>query len=170
VVEKPVGFKYIGKEMLNEDIIIGGEESGGLSIKGHIPEKDGLLAGLLLLEVQSFLKNKKNNYYLSDYMDEIYREYGTFHNTRLDIHIPMEKKDKIIDHFLRLDSKDINGKKVVDVSQLDGTRLLIEDGSWILVRPSGTESLIRCYIESTNGQYFKGLNIYVNQIINKLIK
>ncbi len=170
VIEKPVGFKYIGKEMLNEDIIIGGEESGGLSIKGHIPEKDGLLAGLLLLEIQSFLKNKKNNYYLSDYMDEIYREYGTFHNTRLDIHIPMEKKDKIIDYFLRLDSKDINGKKVVDVSKLDGTRLLIEDGSWILVRPSGTEPLIRCYIESTNGQYFKGLNIYVKQIINKLIK
>ena len=170
VVEKPVGFKYIGKEMLNEDIIIGGEESGGVSIKGHIPEKDGLLAGLLLLEIQSFLKSKKKNYYLSDYMNEIYAEYGTFHNTRLDIHIPLEKKDKIIDYFSTLDRKDINGKKVVDVSQLDGTRLLLEDGSWILVRPSGTEPLIRCYIESTNGPYFKGLNIYVKQIINKLVK
>ncbi len=169
VVEKPVGFKYIGKEMLDGDIIIGGEESGGLSIKGHIPEKDGLLANLLLLEVQSFLKSKKNNYYLSDYMDEIYNEYGDFQNTRLDIHIPMEKKDNIIDYFLTLNGKSINGKKVSGISKLERTRLLFEDGSWILEMPSGTEPLIRCYIESTDRQYFNSLILYIKETINKLI-
>lgn len=170
VVEKPVGFKYIGEEMLKGDVIIGGEESGGLSIKGHIPEKDGLLAGLMLMEVQSFLKSKKNDYYLSDYMDEIYEEFGAFKNTRLDIHIPMEKKDKVIDYFLTLDRMSINGKKVVDTSTLDGTRLMLDDGSWILIRPSGTEPLIRCYIESTDGQYFKSLILYIKETIDKLIK
>ena len=74
--------------MLNGKIIIGGEESGGLSIKDHIPEKDGLIANLLLLEIQAYLKNKYGNFYISDYLEKIYEEFGTFYNTRLDLDVP----------------------------------------------------------------------------------
>ncbi|MDZ7838110.1 MAG: hypothetical protein U5N58_09235 [Actinomycetota bacterium] len=88
VKETPVGFKHIGKAMLEEQVLIGGEESGGLSIKGHIPEKDGLLANLLLLEIQSYLKKNREGPYLSDYLSEIYNQFGTFYNLRLDLEIP----------------------------------------------------------------------------------
>ena len=98
-LETPVGFKYIARKMLEGNVLIGGEESGGLSIKGHIPEKDGLLANLLLLEIQSFLKIKKNSIYLSDYLDQIYEKYGSYYNIRLDIEVEPDKKNRIIDYF-----------------------------------------------------------------------
>jgi len=150
VIEKPVGFKYIAKEMLKGNIIIGGEESGGLSVKGHIPEKDGLLAGLLLIEIQSYLNKHRRNFYLSDYLNEIYNNFGTFYNTRLDIMVHESKKEKIIDYFSSLKGELIKNKKVIGVNTVDGSKLLFEDKSWLLIRPSGTEPLIRCYVESTN--------------------
>ncbi|MCL4377046.1 MAG: phosphoglucomutase/phosphomannomutase family protein, partial [Actinobacteria bacterium] len=88
VIETPVGFKYVGKEMLKGNVLIGGEESGGLSVKGHIPEKDGLLACLLLTEIQSYLKKNYGTFYLSDYLSKIYEEFGTYYNIRLDFEIP----------------------------------------------------------------------------------
>jgi phosphomannomutase len=169
VIEKPVGFKYIGKEMLNNNIIIGGEESGGLSVKGHIPEKDGLLADLLLIEIQSYLKKHRNNFYLSDYLKEIYKEFGTFYNTRLDIKIPESKKRKIINYFSSQKEKLINDKKVIDVNTMDGSKLLFEDKSWLLIRPSGTEPLIRCYTESTDKNYFIKLCDFIKNKINELV-
>jgi len=169
LIEKPVGFKYIGKEMLNNNVIIGGEESGGLSIKGHIPEKDGLLAGLLLIEIQSYLKKYDIGFYLSDYLNELYDEFGTFYNTRFDIKVPMDRKEKIINYFTGQKGKVIDGKKVSSINQIDGTKLLFEDNSWLLVRLSGTEPLVRCYIESTDRNHFKNICDFVKQKIDELI-
>ncbi len=165
-LETPVGFKYIAKKMLEGDVLIGGEESGGLSIKGHIPEKDGLLANLLLLEIQSYLKIEKNSIYLSDYLDQIYKKHGTYYNVRMDIEVDPDKKNRIIDNFRNFSKGNISGKKVKKVITTDGGKILMEDGSWVLVRASGTEPLIRCYIESTDKNYFEDLQSSIRKIIS----
>jgi len=168
VLETPVGFKYICKAMLAGNVIIGGEESGGLSIKGHIPEKDGLLACLLLIEIQSYLIKNFGKMYLSEYMDKIYEEFGFYHNIRLDLEIPLEKKNKILAYFLNLKGKEISGVKVPDIIEKDGVKMVMGNGSWILVRPSGTEPLIRCYIESKDKNYFEFLKDFVKKNISEL--
>jgi len=170
LIEKPVGFKYIGKEMLNGKIIIGGEESGGLSIKGHIPEKDGLLANLLLLEIQAYLKNEYGNFYLSDYLNRIYEEFGTFYNTRLDLDIPEDRKKTIIEYFSGLNGYKLEKKTVKELVTVDGAKAIFDDCSWVLVRASGTEPLIRCYIESTDKDFFVLLKDFINTNINRLSK
>lgn len=169
ILETPVGFKYIAKEMLNGNVIIGGEESGGLSIKGHIPEKDGILAGLLLVEIASFIKKEYDGIYLSDYLNKIYEEFGTYYNTRLDIEINMDKKDDVLEYFSNLKGKMVNGKKVIRVIKKDGIKLIFENKDWMLARPSGTEPLIRCYIESTNKNNFKTLKEYIDSSIQKIV-
>jgi len=168
LVERPVGFKYIGQEMLSGNVIIGGEESGGLSIKGHIPEKDGLLAHLMLLEIQAFLKNKHEDYYLSDYLNDIYAKFGTFYNTRLDIKIPENKKMEVIGYFYELIGDKIEGRKAIELIDIDGAKIIFSDGSWVLIRASGTEPLIRCYIESTDKIFFQILIDYVHNSIKKI--
>jgi len=169
LLETPVGFKYISREMLNNNVIIGGEESGGLSIKGHIPEKDGILADLLLIEIQSFIKKNYSGMYLSDYLYKIYEEFGTFYNIRLDIKIPAGKKDDVLKFFFNQKNKTVCGKKVKEIIDKDGVKLLLENKSWILVRPSGTEPLIRCYIESINKNYFNIMQRFVKQSIKSLV-
>jgi phosphomannomutase len=168
VLETPVGFKYICKAMLAGNVIIGGEESGGLSIKGHIPEKDGLLACLLLIEIQSYLIKNFGKMYLSEYMNKIYEEFGFYHNIRLDLEIPLEKKNKILVYFLNLKGKEISGVKVLSIIEKDGVKMVMDNGSWILVRPSGTEPLIRCYIESKDKNYFEFLKDFVKKNISEL--
>ena len=163
--ETPVGFKYIGKEMLGGNVLIGGEESGGLSIKGHIPEKDGLLAVLILIEIQSYLKKYKNSIFLSEYLEKIYERYGHYYNIRLDIEIKPEKKNKIIEHFLNLEGKSIENIKVDKINNIDGAKVLLTNKSWILIRASGTEPLIRCYIESKDKDYFVKLQEYARSVI-----
>ena len=169
LIEKPVGFKYIGKEMLNGKIIIGGEESGGLSIKDHIPEKDGLIANLLLLEIQAYLKNKYGSFYISDYLEKIYEEFGTFYNTRLDLDVPEKRKDVIIEYFSGLEDHKLEKRVVRELLNIDGTKVIFDDGSWVLIRASGTEPLIRCYIESTDKDFFEILKDFVNKNIDRLI-
>ncbi|MGZ5485760.1 MAG: phosphoglucomutase/phosphomannomutase family protein [Nitrososphaeraceae archaeon] len=168
VLETPVGFKYICKAILAGNVIIGGEESGGLSIKGHIPEKDGLIACLLLIEIQSYLIKNFGRMYLSEYMDKIYEEFGLYQNIRLDLEIPLEKKNKILAYFLNLKGKEISGVKVLHIIEKDGVKMVMDNGSWILVRSSGTEPLIRCYIESKDKTYFEFLKDFIKTNINKL--
>ncbi|MCD4669889.1 MAG: phosphoglucomutase/phosphomannomutase family protein [Actinomycetia bacterium] len=170
LIERPVGFKYIGKEMLSGKVIIGGEESGGLSIKGHIPEKDGLLAHLMLLEIQAFLNDKYGNYYLSDYLNDIYAKFGTFYNTRLDIRIPENKKKEVIGYFSGLIGDKIDNINAVRLIDIDGTKIIFDDGSWILIRASGTEPLMRCYIESRDECFFGTLNDYVNNKVEEICR
>ena len=168
LVETPVGFKFIGEAMLGGNVIIGGEESGGLSLKGHIPEKDGLLACLKMLEIRAYLKKYKNSLHISDYLESIRDKYGHFYNIRLDIEVPQDKKQKIVQNFLNLKGQEINGIKAAAVSDLDGAKVVFENKSWILVRASGTEPLIRCYIESPDAEYFEVIKKYALEVIRNI--
>lgn len=165
ILETPVGFKYICKAMLKGNVLIGGEESGGLSIKGHIPEKDGLLADLLMLEIQSYLLKHQPGSHIIDYLESIYKKYGYFYSTRIDMDIPNDKKDRVIDFFMSLKGQFIDGAKVISITDIDGAKVVLSNKSWILVRASGTEPLIRCYIETRDSNYYDILQNFVRSSI-----
>lgn len=144
VVETAVGFKYVGEAMRLHNPIIGGEESGGLSIQGHIPEKDGILANLLILEAMAS-RNKS----LVDLQKELFEFVGAkFFNDRVDLKLESsEQIENALDRARNL--KNIDEFKVIKVDTKDGVKLYFDDNSsWILVRPSGTEPLLRIYFES----------------------
>jgi len=143
VHETPVGFKYIAEIMLKEDVIIGGEESGGLSIKGHIPEKDGILANLLIVEM--IAKAKKP---LSQLWQDLAERVGASYFDRVNLKLTEQKKKAFMSSLQNKPPKEIAGVKVKDVNQMDGVKLILTDGSWVLARPSGTEPLVRLYAES----------------------
>jgi len=166
--EKPVGFKHIGKEMLKNNVIIGGEESGGLSIKGHIPEKDGLMAHIMLLEIQAYLKDRYGEFFLSDYLDQVYSEFGTFFNTRLDIEIPDDRKIEVIRYFSNQLGAKIDNEEIIELIDIDGSKIVFGNGSWILARASGTEPIIRCYIEALDEGFFNKLKDFVNKAIKDI--
>jgi len=170
LIETPVGFKYIGKQIREGDTIIGGEESGGLSIIGHIPEKDGILADLLLLEIQSYLKLHKNNLSLSQYLEKIYEEFGHFYSERIDMKVPLNKMNDIPDYFRNFKNTTINNVKISEILTKDGVKLILDNKSWFLIRPSGTEPLIRCYIESRNEDFFNNLKKYLLEKFEELKK
>lgn len=144
VVETAVGFKHVGEAMRKYNPIIGGEESGGLSIQGHIPEKDGILANLLVLEAMAY-ENKS----LVQLQNELHRFVGcSFINTRVDKRLEsVEEVKPVLEEFSRMENA--AGMKVVRKDFKDGVKLYLDDNkTWILVRPSGTEPLLRIYIES----------------------
>ncbi|MFA4967381.1 MAG: phosphoglucomutase/phosphomannomutase family protein [Candidatus Margulisiibacteriota bacterium] len=143
VHETPVGFKYIAEVMMKGDVVLGGEESGGLTIKGHIPEKDGLLADLLMVEMVA--KRKKP---LSQIWLDLKKKIGTFEGRRAKIDLNEEKKANVLNGLKNNPPKEIGGIKVTEVKTIDGVKVILEDGSWVLVRPSGTEPLVRLYSES----------------------
>jgi len=145
VNETPVGFKHIAKLMMEKKIIIGGEESGGLSILGHIPEKDGLLANILIVEL--IAKYKKP---LSKIWEELTKKYGTVVNQRVNLKMTPEKKEKFMSGLRDKTPRELAGIKVQEVKKIDGVKLILADGSWLLARPSGTEPLIRIYAESND--------------------
>lgn len=144
IIETPVGFKHVGEAMRKYNPIIAGEESGGLSIQGHIPEKDGILANLLVLEAMAY-EGKS----LVQLQKELNDFVGcTFINTRVDKKLEtVEEVKPVLEKFSALDN--IAGMKILKKDYKDGVKLYLEDNlSWVLVRPSGTEPLLRIYIES----------------------
>lgn len=144
VIETPVGFKHVGEAMRKYNPIIAGEESGGLSIQGHIPEKDGILANLLVLEAMAY-EGKS----LVQLQKELHEFVGcTFINTRVDKKLEnVEEIKPVLEKFSKLE--EVAGMKVSKKDFKDGVKLYLEDNkTWILVRPSGTEPLLRIYIES----------------------
>lgn len=143
VQETPVGFKWVGNALNTTDAIVGGEESGGLSVKGHIPEKDGIVADLIIAE--QIARTGKTPL---ETLREIDALVGRFLTTRVDVHLDPAKKDSLMARLRSEPPSPIGGQPVVNVSQLDGVQLTLQDGSWLLVRPSGTEPLIRAYIET----------------------
>ena len=143
VHETPVGFKYIGPIMTQENALIGGEESGGFGFRGHIPERDGVLSGLFLLDMM--VKTGKRP---SELVDYLYSRVGPHHYRRDDVTFDPEKRD-IMEKRLREANPDaIGGTKVARQDNVDGTRFILEDGSWAIVRFSGTEPLLRVYAEA----------------------
>ena len=143
--ETPVGFKYIAEIIRTGDVLIGGEETGGVAFKGYIPERDGVLSGLLILEMMAMRKKK-----LADILKAVDKEYGTYEYRRLDARLPDEKKARLMEKLRNDPPKEVLGKKVVRVNSLDGYKFICEDGSWMMMRLSGTEPIVRIYAESSS--------------------
>jgi len=141
--ETPIGFKHICELMLQHDILMGGEESGGLGVKGHIPERDGILMGLLLLEAMA-VSGKGLRQLLNETMDEI----GHFYYRRIDLHIEQAAKEKLIAALAGGGLDRIAGRSVTGINFSDGFKFFFSDGSWLLIRPSGTEPVLRLYSEA----------------------
>jgi phosphomannomutase len=140
-IETPVGFKYIGELMREKKIIIGGEESGGISFAPHIPEKDGIASALLLLEAIA-----QSGLTLQELFDDLFKKYGALFSTRLDLK-PFSPLDSVNAIEGRITPKML-GIKIEAINRNDGLKLLLEGGSWLLFRLSGTENVVRIYAES----------------------
>ncbi|HPZ43189.1 MAG TPA: phosphoglucomutase/phosphomannomutase family protein [Bacillota bacterium] len=145
VDETPVGFKYIGQCLMEKGAVLGGEESGGLSIKGHIPEKDGLLAGLLAAELVAVYGTS-----LTELLDRVGGEFGRVYSRRLDVRTSYAEKERVLGLLKDFAPGTLGGRKVTGRNTLDGVKLLLEGGAWVLIRPSGTESLFRIYVEAAS--------------------
>ena len=146
VYETPVGFKYIG-ELINEDkIILGGEESAGLSIKGHYPEKDGLLACLLAAEAVA-----ARGVSLTEQLEKLFATIGRLESGRIGVQLTPELMP-VLKEKLKEEPATVGGRQVKSINRLDGVKIIFEDDSWLLVRPSGTEPLVRIYAESESAK------------------
>jgi phosphomannomutase len=141
--ETPVGFKYICDLMLKDDVLIGGEETGGVAFKDSIPERDGVLSGLLILEMMAKRKKKA-----LDILKAIDREYGIYEYRRLDVKYPDDKKAKLMEELKARGPKHILGRPVVEVKTTDGFKFICDDRSWLMLRLSGTEPILRIYAEA----------------------
>jgi len=154
--ETPVGFKYISNLMDTKDILVGGEEAGGMGFKGYIPERDGSMAGLLLLEMMAF--RKKN---FLKILAEAEKEFGKYFYLRDDLRIP----DIKVDYDALKKVKTVCGKEVVQVKDYDGVKLILKDSSWLMFRGSGTEPIMRVYAESKNLKTTKELLAFGRKLI-----
>jgi phosphoglucomutase len=149
--ETPVGFKYIGALMEQEPVIVGGEESGGLSVKGHVPEKDGILACLLMAEVVATERKS-----LGQVLKHLEKESGEFHTDRLNVRIPPEQKEALLKR-LSEGFVDIGPFHVERFITTDGYKFVFANDEWVAFRASGTEPLIRCYIEAKSAKNLERL-------------
>jgi alpha-D-glucose phosphate-specific phosphoglucomutase len=159
VHETPVGFKYIGALMESEPIIVGGEESGGLSVKGHVPEKDGILACLLMAELVATEKKS-----LGRILKELEKQTGEFHTDRINVAIRAEAKEALL---AKLGSGllNIGPFKVERFITTDGYKYLLPNYEWVAFRASGTEPLIRCYIEAKSAANLKKLRVACRELL-----
>ena len=142
VIETPVGFKHLGPRMIEEDAVTAGEESGGYAFRGHIPERDGVLSGLLLLDYM--VQTGKP---ASQLLAELYEELGPHEYDRVDVTLREEEREAIAEQAAAAEPLEIAGLRVVSRDTLDGYRFLLEGGWWLLLRFSGTEPLLRIYAE-----------------------
>ncbi len=160
VYETPVGFNHIADYMLKEDILIGGEESGGISFRGHIPEGDGILMGLLLIEIVA--ASGKSLY---DLVQDLLASVGPayYHRSDLRLNYPISKA-KMTQHLLDSAPAQIAGVKVSQISTIDGVKYLLEDDSWLLIRPSGTEPVLRVYAEGRSPELVQAMINFGEQV------
>jgi len=145
VFEEPVGFKYVAPVMIREKALLGGEESGGYGFRGHIPERDGMLAGLYFLDY--IVRTGKSP---SQLLANLFKKVGPHYYDRLDIHTTDEIKRQMLAKMSSAPASKIGGQKVVKLDTRDGFRYKLEDGSWLLIRFSGTEPLVRIYAECSS--------------------
>ncbi len=145
VYETKVGFKYVAPIMMAENALIGGEESSGFGFRGHIPERDGILAGLYLLDLMNKLNKSP-----SQLIELLYSKVGPHHYNRVDLEFPPADREKIIGRIAGKTPSQIGGAKVIKVNTADGFHLSLADGSWLLIRFSGTEPILRIYAEAAS--------------------
>lgn len=143
LVETGVGFKYICAEMLKGDVLLGAEESGGIGFPGHIPERDGIAAGLMLLEMLAFERVS-----LNQLIAKLEKQFGPHRYGRIDTHFPLEKREELM-AFLKANPPDkLLRSPLAEVKSFDGVKYVAQDGSWLMLRGSGTEPILRIYAEA----------------------
>ena len=138
-----IGFKYVCEYLLDGDFLLGGEESGGMAIQGHIPERDDIWIGLTIWEYMA-----KNNKSLEELIDEVYDIVGPFAFERIDLHLSEKQKQKVLDDCASGSIKELAGKAIERVDSTDGFKFFFNDEEWLMIRPSGTEPVLRTYCES----------------------
>lgn len=138
-----IGFKYICEFMVTDDVLIGAEESGGIAIKGHIPERDGVWMGLVLIEYMA-----KTGKTISELITEIYEKVGSFAVERYDLNLNNDLKEEIVKNCKSGSYKKFGNYDVVSIEDTDGFKFRLNNGSWVMIRPSGTEPVLRVYSES----------------------
>ncbi len=148
----PIGFKYICENMLKGDVLIGGEESGGIGIQHHIPERDGVLMGLMLLEAMTLGEKK-----LSELVQEVFDLVGEHHYNRIDLHLAREEMPAARQRVAQTEAREVAGLPVKAIDRMDGTKFLFEDGAWLLLRASGTEPVVRVYAEASSPEVVERL-------------
>ena len=165
VRETPVGFNHIADYMLKEQVLIGGEESGGISFQGHIPEGDGILMGLLLIEMVAEAKMS-----LSEMVAELLQTYGPAFYSRKDQRLKRPvAKDKMVNMLLSDAPAEIGGQKVSEISTKDGVKYILADNSWLLIRQSGTEPVLRVYAEGRSEDMVQALLAYGEAVAAKAV-
>jgi alpha-D-glucose phosphate-specific phosphoglucomutase len=157
--ETPVGFKYIGELIIADKIAIGGEESAGLTIRGHVPEKDGVIAGLLVAEMVA-TRGKS----LGVQLQELFAKVGSFYPVRENFHLTPEVKAAFTEK-MKADPTELGGRKVSQVVRTDGLKLILEDGSWVCYRLSGTEPVVRAYTEARSEQDMEALKAAAEKFV-----
>lgn len=141
--ERPIGFKNIGELMLTEEVLIGGEESGGVGLSRHLPERDGIFINLLFLDLLA-----TSGKTCTQLLQEMWSEFGEFHFDRRDLHVPIPIGQAVVQSFRDRPPDTFAGRRVTGVGSLDGSKVYLEKDSWILFRQSGTEPLLRVYCEA----------------------
>jgi len=157
--ETPVGFKYIGELIIADKIAIGGEESAGLTIRGHVPEKDGIIAGLLVAEMVA-ARGKS----LGQQLKELFIKVGSFYPVRENFHLTPEVK-AVFTEKMKADPTELGGRKVSAVVRTDGLKLILEDGSWVCYRLSGTEPVVRAYTEARSEHDMEALKAAAERFV-----
>lgn len=162
-IETPVGFNHIADLMLAHDVVMGGEESGGMSIKGHIPEGDGVLMGLLLLEVMAEARAP-----LHELVGDLLQTYGPAQYKRTDMKLarPVAKAE-MVRLLVEQAPPKIDGVAIEEIQTTDGVKYYLNDGSWLLIRPSGTEPVLRVYAEAPNDARVKALLAFGEEVAEK---
>jgi phosphomannomutase len=156
VVETPVGFNHIADHMLRGDVLLGGEESGGISIQGHIPEGDGVLMALLLVEMVTSYDSP-----LEELVADVLKEVGPSHYERLDLRLSAPvSKSRMVERLSSAAPSAIGGVALARVNALDGVKYVMADDSWLLIRPSGTEPVLRIYAEAREPGMVEALLAY----------
>ena len=139
-----IGFKYIAGIMITEDVLLGGEESGGVAIKGHIPERDGIWMGLVIWEYMA-----KSGKSLEELINEVYEITGSFSFERNDLHLTEEVKNKIVENCKNNKYSSFGKYHVRQVETIDGWKYYFDNDEWLMIRASGTEPVLRTYAESS---------------------
>ncbi len=157
--ETPVGFKYIGELILEDKIAIGGEESAGLTIRGHVPEKDGIIAGLLMAEMVAVRRRS-----LGAQLRELFAKVGSYYPVRENFRLTPEVKARFTEK-LKADPAALSGRKVAQVVRTDGLKLIFDDGSWVCYRLSGTEPVVRAYTEARSEHDMEALKAAAEKFV-----
>ncbi len=147
-----IGFKYIAEIMITEDVLVGGEESGGLAVKGHIPERDGIWMGLLIFEFMA-----KTGKTLKELIAELYEKVGSFSSDRDDLHIREDQKLAVIEKCKNDPYQSFGDYKVQSIETIDGYKFFLSDNEWAMIRPSGTEPVLRVYAQAPNAENVRSI-------------